>query len=291
MLPRRPVVRALLTAIAALGGPAATAAQPPAALPLRATRALVVVDAWEGYSAVSPTRATYSLSRSADGSFTGTVQISVGAGLIHRDTSFAVHLPRSAVDSLLQVLSDVPLREGRYRPTFTHTDDYPSITVDLTAGDSVVRFHTTSQGAAHVPWRVSAGGRTYVSESEAIWSALSAVLGRIGRREARALIEAARNDPEARCRHNRHMPTPQLTRRYAGSEAWFARDSSITVEGRNYRKHGLPRIVGLNEISQYATYRGVPVFQELGVEGTPEVLYVPVHASCEVQPYALEPRP
>jgi hypothetical protein len=49
--------------------------------------------------------------------------------------------------------------------------------------------------------------------------------------------------------------------------------------------------VGLQEISQYATYRGVAVFQEMGLDGPPEVLYVPVRASCEVQPYQLEPRP
>lgn len=160
--------------------------------------------------------------------------------------------------------------------------------------DAVIRFHTTSQGAAHVPWRVSAGGRTYVSESEAIWSALGAVLDRIGRREQRALIEAAMDDPEAACGHGRYYgPRPMFAERprYAAGEAWFARDSSITVQGRSYRKHGLPRIVGLNEISLYATYREVPVFQELGVPNPPEVLYVPVRASCEVQPYVSEPRP
>jgi hypothetical protein len=280
----------LLAGIVVLGRPAASAAQQPAALPLRDARALVVVDAWEGFSAISPIRATYDLRRAADGSFTGTVQISVGAGLIRRDTSFAAHLPRTAMGSLLQVLSEVPLREGSYRPTLTHTDDYPSITIDLTVGDSVIRFHTTSQGAAHVPWRVTAGGRTYVSGSEAISSALGAVLGRLSRREQQALIEAAENDPEAQCGHNRRHPAPAQRPRYAAREAWFTRDSLITVEGRDYRKYGLPRIVGLDEISPYATYRGVMFFQEIGLDGTPEVLYVPVRASCEVQPYALEPQ-
>lgn len=272
----------------------APAAAPQAtALPLRDTRALVVVDAWEGYSPVSPTRATYSLQRAADGSFTGNVQISVGAGMIRRDTSFAVQLPRAAVDSLLQALSEVPLQEGSYRPTLTHTDDHPSISAELTVGDSVVQFQTTSQGAAHVPWRVSAGRRTYVSGSEAIWASLSAVLDRIGRREQRALIQVVRSDPEAQCRRNTFAAGPQPAQRprYAGNEAWFTRDSAIVVNGRNYRKHGLPRVLGLNEISSHATHRGVTVFQEMGVDGTPEILYVPVLASCELQPYALQPRP
>lgn len=275
----------------ALGRPAAAAAQQPVTLPLRDARALVVVDAWHGLSAISPTRAAYSLRRSEDGSFSGRVEITVGAGLIRRDTSFAARLPRAAADSLLQVLSDVPLREGGYRPTLIHTDDYPTITVDVTVGDSIIRFHTTSQGPAHVPWRVSAGGRSYVSDSDAIWPALGVVLGRMAREEERALVEAARADPEARCNHAR-TPQPWLAQRprYAAGEAWFAGDSSITVEGSSYRKYGLPRIVGLNEIGPYATYRGVPVFQERGLAGTPEILYVPVYASCEVQAYALQLR-
>lgn len=289
---RRLVLRGLITALAALGWPAAVAAQPAVALPLRDARELVAVDAWEGYSPVSPTRATYRLRRTADGSFAGTVEMSVGAGLIRRDTSFAIHLPRAAADSLLQVLSDAPLREESYRPTFTHTDDFPAKLVDVTVGDSVIRFHTRSQGRWHEPWQVSAGGKTYVTGSEAIWSALSAVLGRMGGREMRGLVDAAQNDPEAHCAHNRRAAEPQPTRpRYAANEAWFTADSSITVQGRAYRKLGLPRVVGLYEISPYATYRGVTVSREAGLDGTPEVIYVPVHASCQVQPYEIQPRP
>jgi hypothetical protein len=284
----RLVFGALLMGTAALGWPAALATQQPVALPLRDARALVVVDAWTGYSPIAPIHATYSLVRSVDGAFTGTAQIHAGAGLLRRDTSFAVHLPRSAVDSLLEALSKAPLQEGRYRPTFTHTDDYPTITVDLTVGDSVIRFRTTSQGAAHVPWSVSAGGRRYVSASEVIWPALDTVLVRIGGREQAALIEAVQSDPEARCRRSPYSASLPQRPRYAGNETWFAQDSSITVQGRSYRKYGLPRIVGINEITPYATYRGVPMFQEEGPNGTPEVLYAPVGASCEVQPYLVE---
>lgn len=290
MLPRRPVIWALLAGIAALGRPAAAPGQEqPAALPLRDAREMVVVDAWHGLSAISPSRTTYTLRRSADGSFAGTVQITMGAGFVRRDTSFAVRLPRAAADSVLRVLSEVPLREGAYRPTLTHTDDYPSITAELTVGDSVIGFHTSSQGAAHVPWRVTAGGRRYVSASEAIWPALGPVLD-LGRREERALAQAARADPEARCNHDLYGDRlPAQRPRYAAGEAWFRRDSVITAQGREYRKYALPRIVGLQEISPYATYRGVTLFQELGTEGRPEILYVPVRASCEVQPYVLQP--
>jgi hypothetical protein len=291
---RRLVFRTLLAGSAALGGPAAVAAQHPATLPLHATRALVVVDAWEGYSPVSPTRATYRLERSADGSFAGTVEIVVGTGVIRRDTSFSVQLSRAAADSLFGVLSNVPLRQGSYRPTLTHTDDYPSITADLTVGDSVIRFRTTSQGAAHVPWQVTAGEIHYVSGSAEIWPAFGRVLDRVGQTEKRALVQAARRDPEAACgsgwANASQFPAPAGRPVYAGNQAWFVRDSLIKVEGRDYRKQGLPRIVGSPEVSPYATYRGVPVYQESRRDGPPEVLYVPVRSRCEVQAYAVEPR-
>lgn len=295
MLGRHRALWRLLAGLAALGGPAAIAAQQPVSLSLGATRELVIVDAWSGYSPVSPRRTTYSLRRWADGSFRGTVQITVGPAFIRRDTSFAVQLPGAAVDSVLQLLSEVPLREGRYRPTFTHTDDVPWIVVDLTVGDSVIRFQTASQGEAHVPWQVRAGGGRYVSASEAIWPALAAMLDRIGRREEQALVEAVLRDPDAYCGHGRSLPglrpTPAQRPRYAAGEAWFTGDSLITVEGREYRKYGVPRVVGLHEISPHATYRGVVVYQEAGFAGTAEVLYVPFDSSCNLQPYQLELRP
>lgn len=290
----RLLFRALL-AWAAAAWPAVLAAQQAPNLDLRAARALVVVDHWYGLSPVSPRQAIYRLERSADGSFAGTVQMAVGAGPIRRDTSFAVRLSSAAADSLLRVLSNAPLRQGPYRPTMTHTDDYPSITAALTVSDSVVRFHTTSQGAVHVPWQVSAGGTTYVSDSPEIWSALGPALERMGSAEKRSLVESVMRDPETRCRRSRITPEqasgPTQRPSYAAGEAWFAQDSVITVEGRSYRKHGLPRILGEGEISPYATYRGVPVFQERGLAGQPDVLYVPVRASCEVQPYTEASRP
>lgn len=204
MLVRSLVFRALLTGIVAVGRPAPIVGQQSIDLPLHETRAIVVVDAWRGYSAITPTRAVYRLVRAEDGSFTGTVRIRVGAGRVRRDASFAVQLSRAAADSLLQVLSEAPVQAGRYRPAIAHTDDYPSITVRLTVGGSAVRFHTRSQGAAHVPWQVIARGRSYVTASEAIWPTLAAVLDRIGGRQARALMEAAENDFQARHGPDRH---------------------------------------------------------------------------------------
>jgi hypothetical protein len=121
------------------------------------------------------------------------------------------------------------------------------------------------------------------------------MLNRMGHGQMRVLTAAVMQDPEAGCRHYRISPgredTPAPRMRVAGGEPWFARDSLITVEGRTYRKYGLPRVLAREEISPYAAYRGVPVFQEAGLAGTPEVLYVPARASCEVQPYVVHPGP
>ena len=75
---------------------------------------------------------------------------------------------------------------------------------------------------------------------------------------------------------------------YAGGEPWFIANEAITVNGRRYVRYGLPRVLGVSEVSRTADFSGVPVFAEAGATGTPEVLYVPVRPGCEFQPYQLE---
>jgi hypothetical protein len=75
---------------------------------------------------------------------------------------------------------------------------------------------------------------------------------------------------------------------YAAGAAWFIDNEAITVMDRRYVRYGLPRVLGVNEVSRTAEYQGVPVFAEAGAAGTPEVLYVPVRPGCEFQPYQLE---
>jgi hypothetical protein len=75
---------------------------------------------------------------------------------------------------------------------------------------------------------------------------------------------------------------------YAAGAAWFINGEAVTVMGRRYVRYGLPRVLGINEVTRVAEYQGVPVFAEAGTAGTPEVLYVPVRPGCEFQPYQLE---
>jgi hypothetical protein len=75
---------------------------------------------------------------------------------------------------------------------------------------------------------------------------------------------------------------------YAAGATWYINNEPITVNGRRYVRYGLPRVLGVSEVTRSADYQGVTVFAEAGATGTPEVLYVPVRPGCEFQPYQLE---
>jgi hypothetical protein len=75
---------------------------------------------------------------------------------------------------------------------------------------------------------------------------------------------------------------------YAAGATWYINNEPITVNGRRYVRYGLPRVLGVNEVTRTADYQGVSVFAEAGAQGTPEVLYIPVRPGCEFQPYQLE---
>ncbi len=81
---------------------------------------------------------------------------------------------------------------------------------------------------------------------------------------------------------------PQSMTGYAAGAPWFINNEPVTVMGRRYVRYGLPRVLGINDVSRVADYQGIPVFAEAGMTGTPEVLYVPVRPGCEFQPYQLE---
>jgi hypothetical protein len=81
--------------------------------------------------------------------------------------------------------------------------------------------------------------------------------------------------------------SPSMTG-YAAGATWFINNEPVMVMGRRYVKYGLPRVLGVNEVTRVGEYQGVSVFAETGATGTPEVLYLPVRAGCEFQPYQTE---
>lgn len=81
--------------------------------------------------------------------------------------------------------------------------------------------------------------------------------------------------------------SPSMTG-YAAGASWFINNEPVMVMGRRYVKYGLPRVLGVNEVTRMGEFQGVSVFAETGATGTPEVLYVPVRPGCEFQPYQVE---
>ena len=75
---------------------------------------------------------------------------------------------------------------------------------------------------------------------------------------------------------------------YAAGASWFINNEPVMMMGRRYVKYGLPRVLGVNDVTRVGEYQGVSVFAETGATGTPEVLYVPVRPGCEFQPYQTE---
>jgi hypothetical protein len=76
---------------------------------------------------------------------------------------------------------------------------------------------------------------------------------------------------------------------YAGNETWFINSEPVTFNDRRYVKYGLPRILGTTEVSNVGSVSGVATFAEPSANAQhPEVIYVPVRAGCEFQPYQIE---
>jgi len=75
---------------------------------------------------------------------------------------------------------------------------------------------------------------------------------------------------------------------YAGGATWYINNEPITINRRRYVRFGLPRVVGVNELTRTGEYQGVGVFTEAGATGTPDVIYIPVRPGCEFQPYQYE---
>ncbi len=73
---------------------------------------------------------------------------------------------------------------------------------------------------------------------------------------------------------------------YAVSADWYINSETISISGKLYSKYGLPRVIGVNEVVKITAYKGVGVYAEAGQQELGEVIYIPVRADCEFQPYA-----
>lgn len=96
--------------------------------------------------------------------FTGTSELSVGSMEGNKKVGpLGITVPDSAMLAFLRALASAPRKRGEYTPFFNHTDDYPETTITLRSDAGVVEFYNSSQ--ADRPWRITLGGKQYVSNA------------------------------------------------------------------------------------------------------------------------------
>jgi hypothetical protein len=74
---------------------------------------------------------------------------------------------------------------------------------------------------------------------------------------------------------------------YAGNATWYINNEPVMFQNRRFVKYGLPRVLGVNEVTRVGEFQGVSLFAEMG-QTRPDVVYVPVRPGCEFQPYQVE---
>lgn len=79
-----------------------------------------------------------------------------------------------------------------------------------------------------------------------------------------------------------------IGKEYAASTPWYINNETLVLRGKKFTKYGLPRVLGTTEVVRAGEYKGVGVYVEAGLDGVPEVIYVPVRSGCEFQPYQMD---
>jgi hypothetical protein len=112
---------------------------------------------WNGYSDITPILRHYKL-RWQNRELVGNAHIAVGgygAAGIHQQATTKVKIPAAIATQFLSMLAKTPLKSGSYKPFIKHTDDYPSVTIQVKVKQQLVIFSSQSQGVGRVPWKVS----------------------------------------------------------------------------------------------------------------------------------------
>ncbi len=157
----------------------ATDAPAPFAAVLHAIPLATVVrihDGWMGLSALAPIDHRYEFRRvGAEYRGHGVCRVA------HQEHALAdVAFPASTVTALLARLATVSLTGGPYRPLITHTDDYPSASIEIETPAGTLTFASRSQGRFIPPWQLTlASGATGVVSATVPGEVITAFLARI----------------------------------------------------------------------------------------------------------------
>ncbi|HLF02599.1 MAG TPA: hypothetical protein VI547_11525 [Anaerolineales bacterium] len=158
----------------------------PALPDLTTATAIHIQDDWNGLSPDAPLSARYTLVL-IDGVFSGAADFSVAGGA--KTASTDAVLPPEVAEEFLKTLAESPVKNGDYVPLIEHTDDYPSLVIEIDLGTEKVLFFSQSQGADHVPWGATFGGETYVVDSDAPARALKVLEPYLSREIIQELID------------------------------------------------------------------------------------------------------
>ena len=153
-----------------------------------------IADNWTGLSPLAPIQAHFHLEPTMD-RFSGMADFSVAGytGAITR--SVPISVPLVVIEDFLALLESTPLEVGEYRPLFSHTDDYPSISIAVEGEAVDFRFYSESQGSRHIPWRVVVGQDRYVTYADTAAEALDLLDPYLAREVQEALFDLASARP------------------------------------------------------------------------------------------------
>lgn len=154
-------------------------------------QSIVIDDGWMGLSLIAPITAKYEL-HTEDTNFTGLANFSVGPDLPRKPATRATEnliVPKEIVSRFLQQIAATPIVPGKYEPEFTHTDDYPSISIELKTDKKHVIFSSTSQSKDRSPWKIADGKQECISRSAIPADALALLKPYLKQDLQKALIE------------------------------------------------------------------------------------------------------
>jgi hypothetical protein len=146
---------------------------------------LTIEDEWAGLGVSH--RAYYRLQRQTNG-FTGKASFEVGWAAptaVIADVS----VPMKAALEFFETLAQLPAVYGYYEPRIEHTDDYPSVSIEVMLPDQTVRFYSRSQGENNVPWGLDVKGDTFVINSDEPARALNLLRPYLKRDVLRKLVD------------------------------------------------------------------------------------------------------
>lgn len=83
-----------------------------------------------------------------------------------------------------------------------------------------------------------------------------------------------------------HDVYPPEGKEYAAKNKWYINNDPVSFKGKKFIKYGLPRILATDEIIRAGDIGNVGIYTEASVVvEEAEVIYIPVRAGCEFQPY------